>query len=283
MYIHLKANTKALWLFDYLKNTCSCRNARGSGETWSWYRHLWRRSPNQEQPREHLTEPQEHQNQVEYHTPHRASRTSEPGTVLHTSQSLKNIRIRYSIVHLTEPQNIRTSYSISYLIEPEEHQNLVQYYTPHRTSRTSEPGTVLYTSQSLKNIRTRYSIIHLTEPQEHQNQVLYYTPYRASRTSEPGTVLSTSQSLKNIRTRYSIIHLTEPEEHQNQVQYLTPHRASTSEPGTVFNTSQSLNIRTTYSYKEWVHNRTVQISLLANRPWCRPRWPISYYRTTTKW
>ena len=76
MYIHLKANTKALWLFEYLTNTSSCRNARGSGETRSWSRHLWRRPPNQEQPREHLAEPQEHQNQVQYYTPHIASRTS---------------------------------------------------------------------------------------------------------------------------------------------------------------------------------------------------------------
>ena len=129
-----------------------------------------------------------------------------------------------------------------HLTVPQEHQNQVQYYTPHRASKTSEPGTVINTSQSLQNIRTMDCL---------------YTS--ASRTTEPGTVKYTSQSLKNIRTRYSVIHLTEPQEHQNQEQYYTSHRASrTSEPGTVFNTSQCLeNIRTTYSYKEWVHNRTV--------------------------
>ena len=181
------------FVFEYLKNTCSCRNTRGSGETRAWSRHLWRRSPNQEQPREHLTESQEHQNQVLYYTPHRASRTSEPVPIKYTSQSLKNIRTRYSIIYLTEPQ---------------EHQNQVQYYTPYRVSKTLEPGTILYTSQSLQNMRTSYCKIHLTEPQEHQNQVQYYTSLRASRTSAPGTVLYTSQSLNNIRTRYSIIHLS---------------------------------------------------------------------------
>ena len=65
----------------------------------------------------HLTEPQEHKNQVQYYTPHRALKTSEPGTVLYTSQSLKNIRTRYSTIYLTEPQK---------------HQNQVQYYIPHR-------------------------------------------------------------------------------------------------------------------------------------------------------